>query len=245
MDLSLQRKRFEKVWTTSRHADLRSALRHKVLPAVEHLPVLAGLPEVALVIDVGANVGQFATVARHRWPQARIVSFEPLPQAAQRLRALFARDPGFECHELALTDHAGTEDFHVTGQDDSSSLLPVAPRQVDEFATDDVAVLQVTTARLDDVLPPVGLPDGPILVKLDTQGTELDVLRGGTGVLDRASHLVVEVSFVELYEGQASAAEITRHLVEHGWDLVATYDVKSSRRTKEPLQADALFARRG
>jgi FkbM family methyltransferase len=244
VDLGLQRKRFEKVWTTSRHGDLRRALRHKVLPAVEHLPILAGLPEMALVLDVGANVGQFASVARHRWPHARIVSFEPLPDAAQRLRALFADDPRFECREVALTDHAGTDEFHVTGHDDSSSLLRVAARQVAEFATDDVAVLQVTTARLDDVVPPSELPDGPILLKLDTQGTELDVLRGGAGVLARATHLVVEVSFVELYEGQASAADVTRHLVEHGWDLVSTYDVKASRRTGEPLQADALFARR-
>ena len=245
MDLGLQRKRFDKVRATVRHPALRRALRHKVLPAVEHLPVLEPLPQMELVVDVGANVGQFAVVARHCWPQARIVSFEPLPAARETLLALFEGDPRFDCRPLALSDHAGTDDFHVTGHDDSSSLLPVAARQVAEFATDDVAVLRVDTARLDDVLPAADLPDGPILLKLDTQGTELDVLRGGPAVLARASHLVVEVSFVELYQGQADAAEITRHLVEQGWDLAATYDVKTSRRTGEPLQADVLFVRRG
>lgn len=244
MDLGLQRKRIEKLRSTVRHPVLRRALRHKVLPAVEHLPVLDPLPGMELVVDVGANVGQFAAVARHCWPQARIVSFEPLPAARERLLALFEHDPRFECRPLALTDHEGTDDFHVTGHDDSSSLLPVAARQVTEWAIDDVAVLQVDTARLDDVLPEADLPDGPILVKLDTQGTELDVLRGGPALLARATHLIVEVSFVELYEGQADAAQITRHLVEHGWDLAAVYDVKASRRTGEPLQADALFVRR-
>ncbi len=243
MDLALQAKRVGKARTALRHADLRRALRHKVLPAVEHLPVLDLLPTMALVVDVGANVGQFALVARHRWPSARIVSFEPLPQAAERLRAVFADDPAFECRPCALTDTSGTRDFHVTGHDDSSSLLPVARRQVEEFATDGVGTLQVTTSRLDDALPAAEVPDGPVLLKVDTQGTELEVLRGGTELLARASHLIIEVSFVELYEGQADAAQITRFLVDRGWDLRATYDVKTSRRTGEPLQADAVFVR--
>jgi FkbM family methyltransferase len=244
LDLGLQRKRFDKVRLSLRHPDLRRALRQKVLPAVEHLPVLDRLPPMDLVVDVGANVGQFALVARHLWPRAQILSFEPLPQAAAQLRAVFAGDPRFECRPLALTDHTGTEAFHVTSHDDSSSLLPVAERQVEEFATDGVAVLEVETARLDDAVPAADLPAGPILLKLDTQGTELDVLRGGTAVLARTSHVVVEVSFVELYQGQADAADITRFLVEHGFDLQAAYDVKTSRRTGEPLQADLVFARR-
>ena len=245
-NLALQRKRVEKALAALRQPDLRRALRQRVLPATEHLPVLAGLPEVALVVDIGANVGQFALVARHRWPQARIVSFEPLPDCAAQARALFAGDGRFECRCLALTDVAGTAAFHVTGAEDSSSLLPVARRQVEEFATDEARVLQVETGRLDDVLPAADLPAAgePILVKLDTQGTELAVLQGGLALLARATHLLVEVSFVELYEGQADAADITRFLVEHGWDLASVYDVKVSRRTGEPLQADALFVRR-
>jgi FkbM family methyltransferase len=245
-NLALQRKRVEKALAALRHPDLRRALRHKVLPATEHLPVLAGLPAVELVVDIGANVGQFALMARHRWPQARIVSFEPLSECAAQLRAVFAGDRRFECHALALTDHAGTEAFHVTGAEDSSSLLPVARRQVEEFETAEARVVQVETARLDDVLPAAALPaEGePVLVKLDTQGTELAVLQGGPALLARATHLLVEVSFVELYEGQADAADVTRFLVEQGWDLRSVYDVKASRRTGEPLQADALFVRR-
>ena len=245
MNLGLQRKRIEKALAAVRHPDLRRALRQKVLPATEHLPVLAGLPEMALVVDIGANVGQFALVARHRWPRARIVSFEPLPECARQVRALFDGDPRFECRGLALTDHAGTDAFHVTGAEDSSSLLPVAARQVEEFATDEARVVQVRTARLDAELPLGDLPPQgePILVKLDTQGTELAVLQGGAALVERATHLLVEVSFVELYEGQADAAEVTRHLVERGWDLRSVYDVKASRRSGEPLQADALFTR--
>jgi FkbM family methyltransferase len=246
VNLGLQRKRAHKALTAARHPVLRRALRHKVLPATEHLPVLRHLPEVALVVDIGANVGQFALVARYRWPEARIVSFEPLAACAAQVRTLFAGDARFECRLLALTDHAGTDTFHVTGQEDSSSLLPVAARQVEEFATDEARVVRVETARLDDALPVAALPDGgaAILVKIDTQGTELAVLQGGEALLGRATHLLVEVSFVELYQGQADAGEVTTWLADRGWDLRSVYDVKTSRRTGEPLQADVLFVRR-
>ncbi len=246
MSLALQRKRIAKLRVAVRHPLYRRAVRQGVLPATEHQPVLAQLPSMAVVIDVGGNVGQFSTVARHNFPGAQILSFEPLPEAGDKLRHLFAGDPLFESFPLALCDHDGTVPFHVTGADDSSSLLPVAARQVSEFpATRGVDTLDVVTARLDDVLagrPP--LPDGPLLLKVDTQGTELAVLRGATTLLERATHAIVEVSFVELYEGQDDAADITTFLVERGWALRGVYDVKYSILSGEPIQADMLFERR-
>jgi FkbM family methyltransferase len=245
VSLALQRKRVAKVLAAAKHPRYRRAIRQGVLPAMEHQPVLAQLPPMAAVIDVGGNVGQFATVARQNFPQAQILSFEPLPQAGQKLRDLFAGDDRFQSFALALCDHGGTEAFHVTGADDSSSLLPVAARQVSEFpATRGVDTLSVATARLDDVLADHPLPDGPILLKVDTQGTELAVLRGGQDLLAKASYAIIEVSFVELYEGQDSAGDITTFLVERGWQLRAVYDVKTSVLTGEPIQADVLFERR-
>ena len=245
LNLGVQRTRVEKGLYAARHRDLRRALRHKVLPAVEHLPVLRALPEMGLVLDVGANVGQFALVARHRWPQARLICFEPLPSCAATIRAIFAGEARTECRVVAVTDHAGTAEFHVTGREDSSSLLPIGRRQVEEFATDEARTVPVETARLDDVLSPDDLPpSGGVLLKIDTQGTELAVLRGAEGLLQRATHILAEVSFVELYEGQADAGEVTRFLTERGWDLVSVYDVKTSLHTGEPLQADAVYARR-
>jgi FkbM family methyltransferase len=245
VSLALQRKRISKVRAAARVPLYRRAIRKGVLPAVEHEPVLRQLPSMAVVIDVGGNVGQFATVARRNFPEAQILSFEPLPEAGEKLRDLFAGDERFESFPLALCDTDGTVPFHVTGADDSSSLLPVAPRQVSEFpATRGVDTLSVVTARLDDVLADRVLPDGPLLLKVDTQGTELAVLRGAPTLLERATHAVIEVSFVELYEGQDEAADITTFLVEGGWALRAVYDVKYSILTGEPIQADMLFVKR-
>lgn len=244
MNLALQRKRLAKARVALGDPGYRAALRLGVLPAVEHQAVLAQLPPLAAVLDVGANVGQFALVARHVFPAARITSFEPLPGAADKLRTVFGSDPLHTCVPVACSDAAGSTPFHVTGADDSSSLLRVADRQVAEFpATKGVATLTVTVQRLDDALPEGALPDGPALLKIDTQGSELAVLQGAAVVLARVSHVLVEASFVELYQGQASAADVNAHLVANGFGLRCAYDVKTSRITGEPIQADLLFER--
>jgi hypothetical protein len=115
---------------------------------------------------------------------------------------------------------------------------------VAEFpGTSSVDALQVRTERLDDAVPAGAMPSGPCLLKIDTQGAELSVLEGGPRVLELTTHVLVEISFVELYEGQASAAEVVGYLHERGFGLGSIYDVKTSRLSGEPLQADALFVR--
>jgi FkbM family methyltransferase len=244
VNLTLLGKRVTKTSAALRSPDYRAALRRRVLPALEHAPVLSTLPPIRSVLDVGGNVGQFALVARHVWPDARITSFEPLPQAAAKLRSMFAEDSRHGVVEIACSDAAGEAEFHVTAADDSSSLLPVADRQVSEFpGTSNVAVLTVPVGRLADVVPAGAIQPGSCLLKIDTQGTELAVVEGAAPVLDQISYVLVEVSFVDLYEGQSNAGELVERLAASGLHLRAAYDVKYSRHTGEPIQADVLFGR--
>jgi FkbM family methyltransferase len=238
---ALLRKRISKGAAAARHPVYRGGLRHGVLAAVEHEAILRGLAPIGTVLDVGANVGQFALVARRTFPDAAIISFEPLPQARERMQRVFADDPAFDCVPAAVAATGGEARFHVTSADDSSSLLPVADRQVEEFpGTSESFTLDVPTVRLDDALAERELR-GPILLKADTQGTELEVLRSAGELLGRISHVLVEASFVELYRGQADAADLIAWLGDQGWALRGVYDVKTSRRTGVPLQADLLF----
>lgn len=244
MSLALQTKRIHKGLVSLRHPVYRAALRNKVLPAVEHEAVLRSLGTVHTVLDVGANVGQFAVVARRHHPDARILSFEPIPAAGARLQQVFVGDRRFEHLPLALSNEAGRATFHLAAADDSSSLLPIAERQVAEFAgTQSVGTLEVDVARLDDALTRRDALERPVLLKLDTQGTELAVLEGGEETLAQTDHVILEASFVELYVGQAQATDLLRHLFERGFELRAVYDVKLSTNTGEPIQADLLFSR--
>src|SRR5690242_10115416 len=110
-----------------RHPDFRRGLRVGTAAAIEHrdLPLL---PNAATVIDVGAHKGQFALLARHRFPAASIHCFEPLPEPRTRLTRLFGGDAGVRIHPVAASNEPGAASMHVSKLDDSSSLLPIGDR---------------------------------------------------------------------------------------------------------------------
>jgi FkbM family methyltransferase len=204
--------------------------------------VLRNLGPVATVVDIGANRGQFALAARHCFPQARIVSFEPLAGPAALYRAVFAGDDRTRLVEAAVGPEPGEATIHVSARDDSSSLLPITARQNALFpgtAEAGTAIIQVT--RLSDALP-AGEIAAPALLKLDVQGFELPALAGCEGVLDRFDWVYVECSFMELYAGQSLADEVIAWLRERGFRLVGVYNMSYDDRGRA-VQADFLFGR--
>ena len=217
----------------------RRALVHGVGAALEHEHT--PLPHnLRTVLDVGANRGQFALIAARRWPEARLVCFEPLPHARAVLERVLRRHRRFDVVDAALSDHKGMAQLHVAGADDSSSLLPITQLQVETFpGTEEVSTLQVRTLRLDEEVAP-GTIDRPALLKIDVQGAELSVLRGAVGLLPDLDAILVESSFAELYAGQALADDVIRFLHASGFALVAiagpTRDAKGN-----VLQADLVF----
>lgn len=218
----------------------RRALLRGVAAGVEHehIPFI----EAATVVDVGANRGQFALVARRRFPHATIHACEPQPAVARTLTELFAGDTAVHVYAVALGARAGERELHVTRADDSSSLLPPTERQTRTFpGTDEVASIRVPVERLDALLPAARITR-PCLLKIDVQGSELEVLRGAEGTLSAVDQVYVECSFVELYGGQALAGDVIAHLRERGFRL-AGFSHPAYSFSGACLQADLLFDR--
>ncbi len=209
-----------------------------VVASVEHTQV-AFSHDFATVLDVGASRGQFALFAATRFPSAKIVCFEPLPQPQQMLRDVLG--DRVELVPAAAGAEKGTALLNVSAQDDSSSLLPISPRQVAAFpGTHRVASTEVEVRTLADTLS-ADLP-APRLLKIDVQGLELEVLRGAGAALALIDEVFVECSFTELYEGQPLADEIIAFLLEWSLRLV---DVVGIVRGADgaAVQADLLFRR--
>ncbi len=220
----------------------RRALRHRVAASTEHqhdpLP-----SDIRTVIDVGANRGQFALIARERWPEARLICFEPLSKPVAVLRRVFGEDQGVEIVQAAASAGPGRATLHVSRRDDSSSMLPITNRQSETFpGTHEIATTEVPTTSLDQHLG--GALARPALLKLDVQGFELEVLRGAEGALNSIDFVLVECSFQEFYAGQATADGVVRFLHDHEFSLL-TGTAPSVNRQGVVLQLDFIFVRAG
>lgn len=220
----------------------RCALRRLVLPALEHQAILTAI-QPTVVIDVGANRGQFALDVKRATPAARVVSFEPLPHEADIYEEIFDSSSTHQLVRKALAASSGRALMHVSGAPDSSSLLPIGAGQREAFpGTAEVAEVDVDAVTLDGTAADLGL-DARSLLKLDVQGAELDVLRGGDDTLQRFRWIYLEMSFVELYEGQPLATDLIAHLRSRGFELIGTG--RPTRVGGLPIQVDGLFARTG
>jgi FkbM family methyltransferase len=235
--------RSQKLTRVLREPVYRRALRYGVAASTEH-EAIPFRRDFATVLDVGANRGQFALFAARRFPDASLICFEPLARPRSVLRRVTAPQPQCRVFDVALSDHSGRATFHVSRADDSSSLLPIGRRQRESFrGTGEQTTTDVDVRRLDEMLHGEDLAR-PALLKIDVQGGELGVLRGAHEVLGSVDAILVEASFVELYEGQPLVDEVWHFLHAAGFSCrgiwSATYGVRG-----ECLQADFLFSRSG
>lgn len=218
------------------------ALRLGVAPTLEHRRVL-GLINPQFVVDIGANRGQFALAARHAYPAAKIVSFEPLPGPAALYRAVFAGDERVMLVESAVGPKPGRVTMHVAGRDDSSSLLPIAAKQDELFpGTAEATQRAIRVTCLAEHLMAAKVT-APALLKLDVQGFELEALRGCDDLLHLFAWVYVECSFVELYVGQAFADSVIAWLRDRGFSLSGVYNMTYAA-DGQAIQADFLFEQR-
>lgn len=230
--------RLRKLVYSARRPALWGPIRRGVLASAEQAALIRRLSPLT-VIDVGAHAGQFALVVRSECPKARVVSFEPQPEPGLVYRRFLGA--GADLRMVALGEAAGEATMNVTRASDSSSLLPIGSEQVDRFpGTDQVSALTVQVSTLDAEFPDANALAGPVLLKIDVQGFELAVLRGGPLLLAGVQWVYVELSFVELYSGQPLAPAIIRYLDDRGFEVTGVFNMLEGP-NGEAVQADFLF----
>jgi FkbM family methyltransferase len=201
---------------------------------------------VNVVLDVGANSGQYGSGLRTAGFTGRIVSFEPLSGAFSLLERSAAADPLWECHHSALGDSDGSVSINVAGNaGESSSVLPMLKSHQDAYPPANyVGTEEVPIHRLDSLAPEILRPNDVVYLKMDVQGFEKQVLAGAEAtVRDRCVGMQLELSFLPLYEGGMLIREALDVAYSLGFSPTGFRPVFIDMRNGRMLQGDGIFFR--
>ncbi len=171
-----------------------------------------------------------------------VVFFEPQQKYQQDLQALSL--PGvkkiiYACglgdKEERLSLKGGTASASFLAADQQFNFFPSSLTNEEE---------EVEIHLLDEIYENERLPP-PDLIKIDVQGFELSVLKGGQKTLQKTAYLVIELSLRQFYKDQPSLWQILRFLEENNFVMVSRgFEWKSSSNPAEILQLDAIFMNR-
>ena len=184
---------------------------------VKYLSRLFEFLDVDLVIDVGANAGQYYRFLRnHVGFRGHVASFEPIPRHANTLREARSRDPKLTVTECGLGAIDGHMEFNVMENTEFSSFLTPEHTETQVFrGLNEVnESIRVEIKTLDGILPDLidRLGSRSVYLKMDTQGYDMEVLKGAAKVLSGISALQTEASVVRIYDGMPMYHEVISYL---------------------------------
>lgn len=197
---------------------------------------------VDCVLDVGANVGQFATRLRLMGYAGHIVSFEPIPADFATLARKAQGDDKWHTFNLALGAGEEIKQFNVLGSTVYSSFLQPRTGATPEIAEK----IAVQVKRLDAMIGEIDALAGNntrYFLKMDTQGFDPEVFEGASGCIGRMAGLLSEISVEQIYEGQPSYTATLDAYQAAGFSLM---DLAIVNRTPcgSVLEYDCLMARK-
>jgi FkbM family methyltransferase len=201
---------------------------------------------IDLVIDVGANEGQFGRLLRSFY-FGEILSFEPVSSAFGRLAKSSAGDAKWKCYNVALGGEESTQTINVSSATVYSSLLEANRYCTTHFGAEALGIGKevVSVRRFDALLDEMAMftDDKRILLKLDTQGYDIEVLKGLGSRLKHVMALQSEVSLIPIYEGQISWTQSISIFEEAGFGVIGMFPV--SRDSGRIIEYDCLLIRPG
>ncbi len=201
---------------------------------------LAGSSGIRTVFDIGANIGETAESFLSLSPQTEVRAFEPVSSTFKQLSARFAGEKRVTCERIAVSDSVGEgimqfgENSFVSHLRSNDGLPPVSGEEevVPTTTVDDYCRLS-GVARID-------------LLKTDTEGNDLAVLRGAKEMLTsgRVRFVLSEIGFSARNSGNTFLGDVVDELTDCGFFFYGIYDTRHMTYTPELRWADALFVHR-
>lgn len=195
---------------------------------------------VNLVLDIGANEGQFGDLLRLKGYKGKIISFEPIRAVYEMLAVKAAADGNWEASNLALGAKSERAMINVSSSSVFSSILPAtnAATQFHDNATVSHTE-KIEVKKLDDIGVDMS---ANILLKIDTQGFEKLVLDGGQHMLPTVKGVLLELPIVHLYEGVWQFHEAVEYMSHAGFVPAQIHPVNyHSADDVSLVEVDCLF----
>lgn len=206
---------------------------------LEDLTKLIGR-DASIILDVGANIGQSAEAYSRKFRTAAIYSFEPFPASYDRLvqKAI----PRVIATRAAVSSRSGRGILKVNADSRANSLLSATPegREIFPEQLAEIDEIEVDLVTLDELRAREALEHVDFL-KIDTQGSELEVLAGAHALLPDVRVLQAECNFVPQYEGSSTFSDIDLQLRAAGFHLFNIYEIFQDPATRRRIYGLGVF----
>ncbi len=196
-----------------------------------HLVRVINEYEVDAIIDVGANEGQFGIQMRSLGFRGKIYSFEPVNAAYKKLVRASRPDKNWLTFNFALGSKSGETLINVSSSSDFSSILEVNDYARERWENSQITHQQTIEVKTLDKLASEGVfeSSGNLLLKMDTQGYDLEVFKGAPYLLPRIRCMVSELSLIPIYEDMPSYLDSLSVFESNGFRVSGFYPVTRNK----------------
>jgi FkbM family methyltransferase len=194
-----------------------------------------------LIIDVGANIGQFSSSAANFFPKAEVHSFEPIPECYQILLKNTEKLSNIKTYNFAVGSCDKNIEFFINADNQSSSAMKTSELRLEIFPDKyEVAQIEVAQKCLDTVYAGRALGEN-CLLKMDVQGLEVDVLKGAVNSLSGIRYILLEAAVNPMYIGEVCLQDMIMFTENLGFKLRNVIQGSRSPTTKTFIEFDLLF----
>lgn len=194
------------------------------------------------ILDVGANSGQYASLIRDTGFKGEIVSFEPVKHVFENLKKKSKKDAKWTVHNMGLGNRKEDLEINVSQNTFSSSILNMMPEHLNSEPEAIYLEKQcIKVDMLDNLYHELVDSNDVVFLKLDVQGFEKNVLEGAREYLKKITGVQVEMSIIEMYEGELTYLQMIDYLKERGFKLYSLENGFFNKKTGQLLQVDGIF----
>ena len=187
------------------------------------------------ILDIGANIGQFYLDCVEVYPNSYYHLIEGNDYCEDNLKSL-----GVDFSITLLSDCEKEVDFYIRKHEIKCTGNSIYREKTNFFKEEEIEIIKKKTSTLGTIFPSANFD----LIKIDVQGSELDIIKGGLNIVKNAKGIILEVSLTEYNEGSPLKNEVIKFMDEIGFYPAETIGYNGHPETHEQIQEDILFLRK-